>query len=292
MLLEVGVSIGLLVFGMAVVGLQINSGLDAARHTDINTRALMLVDTKMGELDAGVIEAQGIDDILEGDFGLVYPGYAWRMRFETTETDDLYMVTLEIGYNEEIGKYQVESGSNDYEIEFEETRVIRTAHRLVVKPAKVDLERDFGFTEEDVAKFMEQVPIPGFDPTDIDPRMIAQLDTSMLEEFLPFLEQLLGSEQYLKALSQFGGEEGLRRLAGQGRGGSGRGSADGADEAGGEEMMESLREEYSEDDITDAMERVSRRKAMTGEPAGFTEEEIRDELERRGARSSNRRSGR
>jgi hypothetical protein len=292
-LLEVIVSIGLLVFGMAVVGLQVNSGLAAARHTDIKTRALMLIDTKMAELDSGVIRPEGIDDILEGDFGLIYPGYAWRMRFDTTETDDLIMVTLEVGYDEAIAKYQIESGNQEYEIEFEETRVIQTAYRLVTTPAKVDLERDFGFTEEEIAKFAEQVPIPGFDPSDIDPTMIAQLDASMLEEFLPFLEQLLGSEQYLKALSQFGGEEGLQRLAGQGRGrGRGSNGNDGVDTGAGGEMMDSLREEYDEDDIEDAIERVERRNALTGETQGFSEQDIRDELERRGARSSNRRSGR
>jgi hypothetical protein len=61
-LLEVIVSLGLLVFGMSVVGVQINSALQAARSVGIDTRAMMLTDTLLGELDAGMIRMDANDD--------------------------------------------------------------------------------------------------------------------------------------------------------------------------------------------------------------------------------------
>ena len=73
-LLEVIISMGLLIFGMAVVGLQINAGLDAARTSDIATRAVMLADTKMAELAAGIVKPEKNDDEVKGDFGILYPG--------------------------------------------------------------------------------------------------------------------------------------------------------------------------------------------------------------------------
>jgi hypothetical protein len=156
-LLEVVVSLGLLVFAMAMVGMQINIGLKAARASDIGTRAVMLVDTKLDELYSGVLkpegtneEIKGEDDILTGDFGIYYPGFTWRVEFEPTETEGLVMVTVEIGYNESMVQKQVDSPEYEIDIEDDETRIVRTAYILWPVPAKISLERDYGISQEDI----------------------------------------------------------------------------------------------------------------------------------------------
>src|SRR5690606_10048695 len=50
LLLEALVSLALLVFGMAYVGLQISNGMRMAREAEIGTKAVMLADTKLAEL--------------------------------------------------------------------------------------------------------------------------------------------------------------------------------------------------------------------------------------------------
>src|SRR5687768_11766664 len=61
-LLEVIISMGLLIFGMAVVGLQVNAGLDAARSADIGTRAVMLAESKLSEFKGGILQPEKNDD--------------------------------------------------------------------------------------------------------------------------------------------------------------------------------------------------------------------------------------
>jgi len=149
-LLEVIFSLGLLVFAMAVVGTQINVALKAARETDIATRALMLADTKLEELQAGVLLTSSPndevtrDDELDGDFGILYPGFSWqvRMEYEPNQSENLLMVTLNIGYNESQVRDQIDDP--EYEIDFEDEgrRTIQTVYALLPVPAKIVLERD------------------------------------------------------------------------------------------------------------------------------------------------------
>lgn len=159
MLLEVIVSMGLLIFGMVMVGLQINAGLDAARASDIGTRAVMLADSKLSELDAGIIRPERIGDeeALEGDFGIVAPGFTWRLTVEPSASliEDFYFVKLEIGYDESQVREQIEDPT--YKIEFDDPhrRTVRTVYRLWPKPAGASPERDFGISPEQMDKFME-----------------------------------------------------------------------------------------------------------------------------------------
>ena len=58
MLLEVLISLALLIFGLAVVGMQVNKGLDAARAAEIGTKGVMLAETKLAELNSGVVKPE------------------------------------------------------------------------------------------------------------------------------------------------------------------------------------------------------------------------------------------
>lgn len=149
MLLEVIVSLALLVFGMSVIGYQINGSLDAARATDVGTRALMLVDTKLSELDAGFVRPAWSDDELRGYFGIAYPGYSWQMTVKPAEIQDFYLVKLEIGYNPAQGREQILNPELEIDIEDPGTRIVRTVYRLSPKPATIQPE-DWGMSPEDL----------------------------------------------------------------------------------------------------------------------------------------------
>ncbi|MHC4444169.1 MAG: hypothetical protein ACYTF1_20820 [Planctomycetota bacterium] len=159
-LLEVVVSLGLLVFAMAMVGMQIHSGIDAARASDIGTRAVMLVDTKLAELYAGVLLAEETEDQemrfdqqeKKGDFGILYPGFTWMIEFEPVdENEKLIMVTIKIGYNESMIQHQIDNPDYELDIEDDEgTRIVRTAYLLWPVSAKISLVRDYGISQDDL----------------------------------------------------------------------------------------------------------------------------------------------
>jgi len=150
-LLEVVVACGLLVFGLAAVGFQITTALDAARSAELGTRALMLADIKLAEVRAAVLRPKRSDDELKGDFGILYPGYTWRITVEPTEIDEFFMITLEIGFNPKLVEDQIDDPDFEIDIEDEGTQIVRTAYCLMPKPADVDLERDFGLDLEEFA---------------------------------------------------------------------------------------------------------------------------------------------
>jgi len=153
-LLEVVGSLGLLVFGMAMVGLQVRAGLDAARETNLGTRALMLTDTILAELDAGAIIPDTTDDEVKGDFGVKAPGYTWRIQIERADVENFYMLTLELAFNQEHMDEQIDNPDLEIDIEDDGTTIVRTAYRLYPKPADIDIERDYGPTPEDLEKLL------------------------------------------------------------------------------------------------------------------------------------------
>ncbi|HOW19672.1 MAG TPA: hypothetical protein PLC79_11590, partial [Phycisphaerae bacterium] len=87
-LLEVLIALAILILGMAAVGMQVNVGLRVANNSEIATRAVMLAESKLAELDAGIVQLVPNEE-LEGDFGIQYPGWAWRMYVDQTDTPDL-----------------------------------------------------------------------------------------------------------------------------------------------------------------------------------------------------------
>ena len=149
-LLEVILSIGLLVFGMAVVGIQVSTGLQAARIVDIDTRAMMLVDTLLAELDSGLIQTDINDDHIKGNFLNQAPGFTWRIWIKKADVQNLYMLTVDIGYNEKQVQSQIEDPAMETSIEDDGVKIVQTVYRLYPVPADIDMERDYGLTSEDM----------------------------------------------------------------------------------------------------------------------------------------------
>jgi hypothetical protein len=142
----------------------------------------------------------------------VYPGYSWRLTIKPTETDNFYMVTLQIGFNAKLAKQQIDDPEMELDIEDEGTKIVRTVYRLFPSPADVNLERDFGLTEEQVEEIADEIPIPGFDLNSLDPRMLASLPSELLEELLPMLETFLRGGGSLSELRRLGEELELEEL--------------------------------------------------------------------------------
>lgn len=138
-LLEVVIALGLLVFGLAVIGGQINSALRVAQENDRLSRAVMLVDSKLAELDSGIIRPQGINDELYGDFGILYPGYTWQMKVESTDNPELFMIVMEIGYSAASAAAQLANPEAEIKFTDSGTQVIQTAYRLWPQAAKTSL---------------------------------------------------------------------------------------------------------------------------------------------------------
>lgn len=194
---------------MAVVGARIQSSLGIAYHSDIQTRAMILADTKLAELRAGAVEIESYDKEYDGYFGIKYPGFTWRITIDPTETEDLYMLTLEIGYNAITAKEQIINTKMEPDIEDLGTTVVRTVYRLFPSPADVNLERDFPLEQEQIDDIVAANPLPGVDLSSFDPRQIASLPPEVLESLLPLLDEFLKGGGDLETLRRLGEKLGM-----------------------------------------------------------------------------------
>lgn len=150
LLLEVILSIGLLVFGMAVVGVQVRSALDIARIVDTDTRAMLLVDSLLAELDAGMLRIDPNDDEIKGNFLNQAPGFTWRIGVKKADIENVYMLTVDVAFNANQVQAQIDDPLQETTIEDDGAKIIQTVYRLYAKPADVNLERDYGLTPDDL----------------------------------------------------------------------------------------------------------------------------------------------
>jgi len=212
MLLEMVIAVGLLVLGMALIGAQISTSTDTARETELMSRVVFLAESKIAELDTGLIIPE---EEIEEDFGRLFPEFGWRMRIVPAAETELNLITLEILY--EFAR------EPDEEFDFEDAEVMQTYHTLRATPTSLDMTRDFGLEEEQADDINNQladltggaVDVREFDPSifqNLSPEELAGLaemlinqmgaDASALMQLLPpqargmlqpFLEDLQGA---------------------------------------------------------------------------------------------------
>lgn len=182
MLLEIVLALTLLFISMAIIGIQINTSVNLGYRSERKTQALMLAEAKLAQLDTGVIT---LDREIDGDFGKSFPGYFWRFYFEEDEdVENLWDVKLEILY----GPYESDLEPGD----IDDATVITTLHTMRPTPATLNLQRDFGLTEEKLAEISEDLPIGIIDPTDINPAMFAEMEIEDLMDIMPMLIETFG----------------------------------------------------------------------------------------------------
>jgi hypothetical protein len=145
MLLEVVIAVGVLVLGMAFVGLQIHNASRVEMEAERSLRGLLLAERMMAELDTGLIE---YDEEVEEEFGRLFPDYGWRMKVEQTSVPDLNLVKLEILYQP---RPQV-----DEEFNFDSARVVHTLYTMRATPTRLDLTRDFGMDDKKADELTER----------------------------------------------------------------------------------------------------------------------------------------
>ncbi|MFH1418856.1 MAG: hypothetical protein ABII12_11305 [Planctomycetota bacterium] len=181
-LLEVVVALSILLVAMSVVGLVFRNGQHYAELTDQMTRAMMLTERLLAEIDTGILELEEREQVgWFGDEGP--PNMAWRVAFTPHEDmDDLLDIDIEIHLG-------------DPEGEDEEHQLILFTRVQRPKPRGIDFEKDFGLDQDQIDQLTDLIPggAAVLDPTDFDPRLLASLDLDELVDLLPTLIQAFGT---------------------------------------------------------------------------------------------------
>ncbi|GJM26302.1 MAG: hypothetical protein DHS20C16_27170 [Phycisphaerae bacterium] len=200
LLLEVVVAVGLLVMGMAVIGAQLQSATDRTYQTNHMARVVFLAESKLAEMDTGLLE---LELEQEDEFGRLFPFYGWRLLAQPLPEDPnptsprhpldtpMVAVTLQILYDPE---REVEP-DNMGEFNFDEAFVLKTYHTLRTLPRPLDLTTDFGLDEERAADINEQLSTVGggaVDVNQLNPAMFRDMSMEELLEVLPVLMPALG----------------------------------------------------------------------------------------------------
>ncbi len=195
-LLEVILSLSLLLVAMVAVGVVFRNGQYFVEKAELRTRAMLLtekiitvLDTGMdedrdGEMDIDITEREQFGYFVVDGADVGIPGMSWMTEIEPSRTvEGLYEIDINIFLGDP---------------EDEETRrnILRT--RIVrAEPRGFDFERDLGLDEDQIEELTNALPDgvgPLLDPTNFDPRMLAQLPADQLIELLPTLMQAFGSQ--------------------------------------------------------------------------------------------------
>lgn len=185
LLMDVVISIGLLLLGLTFIGAQVQKTQDSAHASEDLTKILLLAESKLAELDTGLIRLdQEADDEIEGDFTLRFPDYGWRLRVFETATESLRAFTLEILY--------ARRDSLEDEFDVDNAEVVHRVHTMRADPPLLDMRTDMGLTEEMIIELSETLPVEFFDPPFFDPSILPRLDMEQLMELMPSLIGLFG----------------------------------------------------------------------------------------------------
>jgi hypothetical protein len=181
-LLEVVVALSILLVAMSVVGLTFRNGQRNAELTDEMTRAMMLTERLLAEMETGILEMEEREQ--SGWFGEeAMPGMSWRVLVNPHEDiNGLVDVDIEIHMGDP-------DGSDEEHQLVLSTRVQRP------EPRGIDFEKDFGLDQDQIDQLTEAIPggVAVIDPTDFDVRSLASLDLDALVELLPTLIQAFGA---------------------------------------------------------------------------------------------------
>lgn len=181
MLLEVVISLGILMVAMSVIGLAFNNGRQRVEFAERMIRAMLMTEKLVAEMDTDLLDLE--DQEQSGWFGgESIPGMSWRVEINPS---DRIQGLLEVDISIYMGD---PDGSADERQLLLFTRVER------IEPRGIDFEKDFGLDEDQIAQLTDIIPggAQVFDPTNFDPRSLAQLDLDTLVDLLPTLLQAFG----------------------------------------------------------------------------------------------------
>ena len=187
MLLEVVLAVGLLVLGLSVIGAQMQRSYFRAHDTDTVARVVFLAESKLAEIDTGLIEPERE---IEEDFGRLFPQYAWRLTMEAAGLPELYFFELEILHD------PLREVEDDFE--FNDAEVAARFRFLKAAPRPLDLTADFGLDEDAAEDLNERLADLGggaLDVHDFNPALFRDMDMEDLLEILPALMEAFNISQ-------------------------------------------------------------------------------------------------
>jgi len=213
-LLEVLVTVTLIVMFMALIGSQILAAVEAAAKVDRRQNAMLLAESLVGRLQAGGFDLADQEDQITGDFGELYPGWAWKITAEPVQDDEALMrVNLQIFYDE-----SGEAGEAVGDV-IESLAPVLSLHTFWAVAPQVDLARDFGLDEESLSGLADVFSNEGFDARDLDPSWLTNLGPEQLKELVGALSQAAESGALADAMRPGGPLSGISGLLSRGRGG-------------------------------------------------------------------------
>lgn len=197
LLLEVVVALTLMVLAMGLLGGQLVGGLRMVTFAEEQTRAAQLADRMLAllELDPNTVERFMEYREIDGDFGEQHPGWFWRATAEELEqAAGVAQTAEEMAEEEGLNRVTIEilhTGDPEARDDIEQARVVRAIHLLKASPGRINLAEDFGVPPEQLEQLSAMIPIPGMDPTALDPQALVSLDPEMLMAMLPMILPLL-----------------------------------------------------------------------------------------------------
>jgi hypothetical protein len=186
-MLETVIATGMLIVGLAVIGAQLQESSKAVYTMRLKTRAVMLAEMQLAQLDLGLIKLDSIDEVQEGDFGSRYPDWGWLLITEPTAIDGMYRLTVEVLYKIREEEYRQDS----FDYKRAEDMFTAVAFRQAPKP--LDLAADFGMRDEELADFADKVSqagVPCFDGGMFDPTCPLGIPIEDLPKILAALKEL------------------------------------------------------------------------------------------------------
>jgi hypothetical protein len=222
MLLEVIIAMTIMTATFGILSAELIAGIRMTSYADEQTRANELANRVMFLIELDQQTQQRIFGSQENsdEFLPQYPDWFWRVTMlPSGDTDGLAVITLQILHNETKG-----GGIGD-------ARPVRALHLLKADPGKIDLTKDFGFTEDQINELASSGVMGTMDPTQIDVQalvtLLTQGDPTQIQGVIGLLQQLAtmagtagqGQMGQLAQLLNQGGEglpDALRQLGGQG----------------------------------------------------------------------------
>jgi len=186
-MLETVIATGMLIVGLAVIGAQLQESSKAVYTMRLKTRAFMLAEMQLAQLDLGLIKLDSIDEVQEGDFGSRYPDWGWRLATEPTAIDGMYRLTVEVLYKLREEEYRQDA------FDYKQAQGVFTAAAFRQAPKPLDLAADFGMRDEELADFSDKVGqagIPCFDGGMFDPTCPLDIPIADLPKILAALKEL------------------------------------------------------------------------------------------------------
>lgn len=219
LLLEVVVALAILVTAMGLLGAQLVGGMKMTAYSDEQTKASQLADRILAllELDPDTVQRLTDEQQSDGDFGKAHPRWFWRITVEPLpDVEGVGQLIVQVLHQPDEENSESIDGA----------KVVRELRMLKAPPGRVDLAADFGLEQEAVDALAGSLPIPGLNPSALDPLALASLPPeqllALLPQLLPLLQQFFPGANLPTDLSP----EGLAGMLDQLRGGGGAGAPD------------------------------------------------------------------